>query len=572
MEQPFDTKTENELSVQLPVPHSITHRRKIGAFYTPLSVTTALCEWGVRAKDDVIFEPCFGGCTFLEASIARLQELGQENPEKNLYGCDMDPLAFQYLKTRLAIETIPSHFAECDFLALFPEDTGHQLVDFVVGNPPYIRHSNFDVGQKKAVEFWQNRYGVRLNGRSSLWAYFIMHSLHFLKSGGRVAWVLPGSFLTAKYAAKVREDIAKKFVRVSVITLIERLFISEGTEELTIILLAEGFNMNESPASIETKCIDRLTGLKEFLVNWNTAESGCKREPMPFHIGSGMVPREALSLMAELSKDVRVETLGSLTTIQIGLVTGNAKYFIKSTEGWQSADIERKYLRYIVPRSRWVRGISLSEKDTHEHEVIGSPCLTLDCSDNTRAPSIQKYLDLYDKKELEKNSTFARRPLWYQFSDDKIPDAFLVFLTNLGPRLVVNKAKANCTNSLYRVYFKVPNTLKIKLVAISLNSTYTQLSAELLGHGRGSGALKLEPSDARRLYLFLPKNRTSKEINDTFAKIDKLLRLDKVDDARKLADNFLFCDSPHFIEALPTLSACLITGRNRRMRVIKLDD
>lgn len=124
-------------------PHDISHRRKIGAFYTPINVTTVLCEWGIGSTEDKVLEPCFGGCTFLEASIARLSALGQAKPADNLFGCDIDPLAFTYLRNRVAA-TREDHFLACDFLTVTPADFGDQKFDLAIGNPPYIRHSRLD--------------------------------------------------------------------------------------------------------------------------------------------------------------------------------------------------------------------------------------------------------------------------------------------------------------------------------------------------------------------------------------------------------------------------------------------
>jgi hypothetical protein len=60
--------------------------------------------------------------------------------------------------------------------------------------------------------------------------------------------------------------------------------------------------------------------------------------------------------------------------------------------------------------------------------------------------------------------------------------------------MVLNAAKLQATNSLYR--FDFVEGIKEEgreLIAISLHSTLSQLSAEIVGRQMGSGALKLEP-------------------------------------------------------------------------------
>lgn len=551
-------------TVHLPDPHHISHRRKIGAFYTPLSVTKLLCQWGIRTKTDRILEPCFGGCTFLEASVTKLEALGQKSPQTNIYGCDIDPLAFKYLETRLGAGTISTHFFQNDFLKIDPDLNNCGNIDFVVGNPPYIRHDNFSEDQKNALNDWKEKKNFRLNGRSSLWAYFLIHSLRFLKEGGRVALVLPGSFLTAQYAKDVRVIIEKSFERVSAITLTERLFVSEGTEELTIILLAEGYKTSNAGTTTTLHCLENIKELKDFLLKWESNEEPSKNDSSS-QIGTGMVPNSAVTVLNELSKDRSVKKFGDIASIRIGVVTGNKKFFIKSAAEWKTHGIDRRHLQYISPRSLWIQGISINHNDAVFHENTNVPCLALKTPSSPREKNLLSYLETYPKSEIQKNSTFSRREIWHQFLDSETPDAIMVFMTDFGPRLVINEINVNCTNSLYRVNFKGLTQSEMKLVAISFHSTLTQLSAELLGHGRGSGALKLEPSDAAKLEIYLPE-RTKESINEAFNEVDRLMRNNKSIEAASYADNYIFQDSIQFRQSLPILKAGLVKGRMRRMR------
>lgn len=548
--------------------HNLSHKKKIGAFYTPLHVTSLLCNWGIRSARDLILEPCFGGCTFLEASVETLRALGQAQPENNIYGFDIDPLAFRYLTARLGSDTLSTHFFRNDFLTVFPEEAGPKSIDLVIGNPPYIRHDNFDERQKSAVIQWQKKYRVSLNGRSSLWAYFLLHALHFLKPGGRMAWVLPSSFLTAKYAKEIRKKILESFSFVSVISLTERLFLTEGTRERTVVLLAEGFLLS-SCSVISSSCVDSITELKNKLNNRerNVTIASFTRSSSA---GTGMVPDLSAVLITELSKAAGVRKLGDLATVQIGVVTGNANFFIKSSAAWKQIGIEKRHLQYIAPRSLWIEGINVRAQDAAAHEKSSVPCLALNSPVDPRSRTLTAYLNTYPLEEVKKNSTFSRRNPWFRFLDDNIPDAFLVFMTKLGPRIVINNVKANCTNSLYRVYFDRRSVPQKKLIAISVNSTFSQLSAELLGHGRGSGALKLDPSDALCLGIYVP-SRNFASIEKAFNDIDKLIRAKKFDEARNYADDYLFSDAPHFMRALPDLRSGLQISRDRRARRVNED-
>lgn len=548
----------------MPDPHHISHRRKIGAYYTPIEVTRLLCEWGIRAKTDKVLEPCFGGCTFLEAALEELRKKGQESPNDNIFGSDIDPLAFEYLEKRLGRGVNSTHFFQTDFLRLTPGKGTCEDIDFVMGNPPYIRHDNIDSKQKESVERWKAINKIPLNGRASLWSYFLLHSLSFLKEGGRIAFVLPGSYLTAHYSRQIQTQIEAKFSAVTAITLTKRLFVSEGTEELTIILLAEGYKTNSIKSETVRYCLADIEELGAFIQTYWKLDKA-PTAPASSQAGTGMLPQTAVDALDNLNTIPGVKKLGDIATIRIGVVAGDKKFFIKSPSEWRNLDIEKRHLKYIAPRSLWIHGIRLTELDAVAHENMDAPCLALNPPREPRASSLLSYLNSYPIEKRDKNSTFNRREKWHQFLDAETPDAFMVFMTDFGPRLVLNETNANCTNSLYRIHFPELSDADLKLVVISFFTTYTQLSAELVGHGRGSGALKLEPGDAGKLPLYLP-SRSKKDINAAFDALDRLVRNRKFDSATEYADEFMFENSNEFRKSLSTLKSGLTTARIRRMR------
>lgn len=543
--------------------HDIGHRKKIGAFYTPLSVSAALSNWGIRSATDLVLEPCFGGCTFLEAAVARLGELGNSAPERNLFGCDIDPLAFSYLKKRIKPTTIAGHFFAQDFLAYSPDQCSAGKVDLVIGNPPYIRNSNFSTKQRETVVKAMTAAGVNIHGRANLWAYFVVHALRFLKDDGRLALVLPGSFLYADYSAAVREFVYSKFERVTALTLAERLFLKEGTEETTVVLLAEGFGKLALDDKVTVRCVESIDELTKLLGNWAVQIT----EMEVAYPGHGLVPVDVGDLYNVLASHPGMCTLGEVASMRIGLVTGDSPYFIKSRSEWKRLNIDKRHLKYIMPRSQFVPGITIAPDDCQRHIDGDVRCLALWTPTAPRNENLLQYLDSYPGEKRENNSTYKRRPIWHQFRDaHEMPDAFFVFMADQGPRIILNCAQANSTNSMYRVSFYEGVTLpQKKLIAISMHTTFTQLAAEIIGQPRGSGALKLEPSSALKLSLFLPQDRSALAINAVFKRVNEKLKQGDAVGARLAADAFLF-DEGKLAAALPVLRAGLQTIRSRRIR------
>ncbi|PPE72425.1 hypothetical protein C3942_17930 [Solimonas fluminis] len=542
-------------------PISIARKRELGAFYTPPEIARVLCDWAIRDSSEKVLEPSFGGCTFLEASANRMKALGA-SPGECLYGCDIDPNAFSFLRERLPTVSLKKFYL-CDFLELGFDRVPSGGMSAVIGNPPYVRFSKLSALQKKAVSDWEKKYEISLNRRASLWAYFSFHALHFLQEGGRLAWVLPVSFFTAQYAAPLRKKLSRSFHKIAYITLTERIFLSEGTEERAVIILADGFGQHQDEAHTTFQCLEKASDLGAVVSQWQhhnieTTESDGLN-------GHGLVPKEIGQILTDLQDSIGVTLFGDLAHIAIGVVSGDAKFFIRTSEDWRLSGISETHLSYVAPPSRWMPGISLSKADRVLHERQGIACVALSPQGNPRSLALKNYLESYDQAKLKRNATFKKRSEWFRFLDDNEPDAFLVFMTHLGPRLVVNAAAANATNALYRVNFKRSGKTRAKLVAIAMQTTFTQLSAEKLGTARGSGALKLEPSDVKKLPLFLPK-RSALQVRKAFAVIDQYLRGGETALARRHADQFIFSRSKKFRSVMDRLESSLETARRRRIR------
>jgi hypothetical protein len=182
---------------------------------------------------------------------------------------------------------------------------------------------------------------------------------------------------------------------------------------------------------------------------------------------------------------------------------------------------------------------------------------------------VRQYLATYDSARASDNRTFGKRPVWYACDDNLDPDAFLPCMVSDGVHLLLNEAASTCTNTIHRIYFLNDASPSFRqLVAISMLSTFTQLSAEIEGRCYGSGGLKLEPSDVLRLRLLLPGSTQPELIQKAFIQVDEYLRAGKRGLAREYADAFVLSDysAADARQSLSRLNAALTEARSRRQR------
>jgi len=225
----------------------------------------------------------------------------------------------------------------------------------------------------------------------------------------------------------------------------------------------------------------------------------------------------------------------------IGIVTGASKYFILNKTHAKIHKISKGCLAPLVSRFNQVKGIKFTHNDLGKNVANDEFCQLLNTTGNrSNLNSVKKYLARFNESDRDKVKTFKRRKYWHQPDDNITPDGFLSYMNDQGPVLALNKAGVTCTNSVHRLIFKnkTPEHSK-KLFTISLQSTLSQLSAEIVGRSYGSGVLKLEPSNMKNIIIAMPDIRDKKQITRTFNKIDDLFRKSKHEEARKLANDFI---------------------------------
>lgn len=509
-------------------------RRPFGAYYTPRAVADTLAKWAIRVAGERILEPGFGGCGFLEASRSRVEALGAAEPFAHIYGCDKDREAFAILGHKIREGGCSERFILGDFLCLRHEDYKVSGFDVVIGNPPYVSLHAMSSEQRAAAANAMSLGHFEMDKRASLWAYFVLHALTFLRQGGRCAWVLPSSYLHAEYARDVRLQLMSRFSQLVEITLEQRLFSSEGTKERTVVVLAEGFESHADEPQLRRFHATDAEALVDVVASLHSGKPTAKPDR------SFLSPHEEyMSIIEAVRKKQACRKLAEFLDIKIGIVTGANAFFIKSEADWNEHGIVGDSIRPILSKFSQVAGLELTASDLHQNRINGLKCLLLDSSEHSPIPvEVRHYLASFSAGMKETNSTFNKRACWHCPDDGRVPDGFLSYMCDHGPRLVINPEKTTSTNTIHRVYFfDGIDEIRRKAIVVSMLSTVTQLSAELVGRSYGSGVLKLEPSEARKLDIVLPEELDAKRVISTFDTADRLLRAGKEREARSVADD-----------------------------------
>ena len=542
----------------------LTKRR--GVFYTPAPLADVLVAWSIRSSADVVLEPSFGGCEFIASLQKRFAELGCSTPAENIYGCDIDATAFkQYLPRTLGRRSDLKNFVKADFLSMTADDFEASPFDVVIGNPPYVSHHNMFKRQRLAAWRVGSDEQFRVSRVASLWAFFVFHSLSLIRKGGRMAWVLPGSLLHADYANALLHELSRRFAHVSVISLRQRVFaaVSETTEILTCDGYGEGNGKGEVkilPAADVASCAKQLNG-----------SNGAHRKAVAMNgrAVSALSGARKLAGFEQISTRRDVIKLGAVARFSIGIVTGANRLFVLNEHTALQNGFPVEALIPVLAKFTAARSLQLLPTDFVAAMDSAIPCLLVDGAKAATCKVVRSYFASIPKRLRETNVTFNKRPDWRCPDDDRIPDAFFPYMHHTGPRIILNRCGVNATNTIHRVYFNSNvSSSQRKLIAVSVLSSFSQLSAEIEGRSYGAGVLKHEPREARQICVILPERMSEEAIASLFKRVDSLLRGGRTSEATALVDSELMAamHAPPPASAWRTLPTVLKELRAKRHR------
>jgi adenine-specific DNA-methyltransferase len=510
--------------------NSISARKRLGAYYTEAETADAIARLALARSDQRILDPCFGGCAFLEAIRTRMTALGSSTPMRNVFGVDLDRGAKKYLDCVRG--ALSRQFLFQDFLRVEPDAFGVPF-DVVLGNPPFVRHHLLPAS---VVARAQARVpGISIPKTADSWLYFFHHSLRFLKRGGALALVLPGALLNAEYAESARHIIATQFA-VSHLYLVRQRLFADALES-PVILVARGFG--EKPIECRLSIVDTPQEIAD------ASPASGKLVDLTQRTGPWR-----LSLLSETSRRAfstitrrgDVCQLGELVTIHIGVVTGANDFFTMTSAEAKKLRLPASALRAILTTTKQFRSLQLSQRDARALRSEEERVLLLDTNKIRPSVAVHHYLESEPALIAQKAFKCREREVWHQLDDLKVPEAFLSYVIDRVPRLVLNRARALCTNAIHRVWWRHKTSLPTrKGHALALTSSLGGLSAELYGRVTGGGALKIEPGEAAALWL--PTSfRGEVRINRAFERASSAVRAGDWQSAREIADQVILGD------------------------------
>ncbi len=531
-------------------------RRAGGIYYTPYAIAREMAAWAIDHPATPVLDPSFGGGVFLRVASDRLRQLGAASPLEYVFGVDRDARARRCAEGQDGLALGDGQLRIADFLTVRPRDFPVRFAA-VLGNPPYIRHHNIATESLAEAGLAMEEVGAKLSRKASYWAYFVLHAMRFVAPKGRLALVLPGMLLHAHYAREVRNALRAGFDRVTAILVDERVF--PDAQEESVVLLADGRRSDaDAEVRVGSASSTNISLCRKGLEGWTRALTVEERNGSWLR---GVLSARELDLYDGATS--LVPRLGEEAKIRLGSVTGHNRFFVLSRSELTRLGIPESETRPIITHASQLEGLELESADVREMLDAGVRALLLYPSDADEPhPSVRAYLEAGELDGIPARHKCSTRRPWYIVPSVEPPDAYLLYMAGLSPRLTLNTAEASCTNTIHALTWRRRDgSSRPRAIALASLTTLAQLSAEIEGRSYGGGVLKLEPSEAARLSMPLgPVDN----LDADFIRAERLCRAGRRETAISLADDALLRRFLH-ADDVDTLRSMLVKLRLRRL-------
>lgn len=500
-------------------------RKELGQFFTPPELVAALTKWAIRTPTDRVIEPAAGEAAFLLAALRRLRGLGAGEPGRQVVGVEIDAGPLSEMRRLLTDEGESAVLLHQDFFDLAP-DAGAPFA-VAIGNPPYIRYHRFRGVARRKGQLAAAASGVMLSGLASSWAPFIVHAARFLSHEGRLALVLPAELLHADYAGPVREFLLRRFGAVTVVTFDEAVF--PGAMIDTVLLMAEG-GERRGLRIVQLRDSSQLAELDDL-------------EPFgaaPARRWSIRTGGDGALALQRLHDRGALRRLGDVASVDIGFVTGANDFFMLTFAEAKRYGLSRRLFRPAIARPSQFRGAILradEEAEMLRNERCGVLALAAPGLDE-RPTALGRYLRRGKRRGVHRGYKCRVRSPWYSVPGIRVPDAFMSYMSNVTPRVVLNEAGFSSSNLVHQLTFHITERAYSRAYIAALHSSPALLSFELEGRSYGGGVLKHETREAERVQ-FPFDSRIADAFAELLPAIDLAIRAGGHEAAAEMVDALL---------------------------------
>ena len=483
-----------------------------GAYYTPLKLTKKIVDFFANENSvHDILEPSCGDGVFVDA-VLNAGSLGEKD---NITAIEIEKAEAKKVKNRWK-GNAHLKVLNMDFFDFYHKHKAKKRYDLILGNPPYIRYQYLEEAQRVEMSQILTAHKMKANKLINTWVAFLVACVHLLRENGKIAFVIPAEILQVAYAEDLRLFLANELSKITLITFEELVF--PDIEQEIVVLIGEKGGEEKGIKIIECNNLDDLQTLdleaNEFQKLSHVHEKWTKY----------FVSAKENQLIVELKKDKRFQKLSDVAMINVGITTGNNKYFSVSQEIVEKYEL-KEVVRPLIGRSSHANSVYFRENDWKENVNKSKSAYLIDFPEKalTEYPKKhQEYIALGEKNKEHEGYKCRIRGEWYRIPSIWVPDAFFLRRNNLYPKFVLNCCEAVSTDTMHRLKFH--DGVEAEKVILSYYNSISFAFTELCGRSYGGGVLEILPGEVGNILVPIFDEVPIEMVREILQKVDTIVR------------------------------------------------
>ena len=560
-----------------------TDQKINGRYFTPQPIAQYITRWALDQPNvQTVLEPSCGDGVFLRCIAEE-----QQNKDIRTVAIEIDELfskkaaafedninwfdkweAFNNTNDSIQDEQSRVSVINDDFYVAYKEGLDDRKFQAIVGNPPYIRYQYLSEGQREEQSWILVSNGMHSNKLINAWVSFTVACVSCMDENSRIGLVVPAELLQVKYSEDLRQYLLQKLNKLTIITFESLVF--EGIEQEVVLLLGEKIaNLNSHQIRIiQCETADDLPSISILNnIDYFDEEKDAVRKWTRYFLD-----QQQEKLLHRLERDKRFIKFSKIAKVEVGITTGNNKYFCVDNDTVEKYDL-KPYCRPLIARSVNIRGASFTQEDWQYNIQNGARTYLLDLTPHSFSDlneGTKRYIEY--GVSAEQNTTYKCqiRDEWYKVPSVWPPEAFFLRRNYLYPKFMLNSPEVTAvsTDTMHRVRFKRDNIEKRAIVAYynSLALTYTEIE----GRSYGGGVLEILPGEASKILMpdiFDPQIINDEKIEELVHIIDDYIREhDDIQELLDITDNAVLIDIMHMsVNEVMTIRNSWLKLRGRRL-------
>lgn len=470
-----------------------------GAYYTPLPLAEMMVKLFLSDKSiKTVLEPSCGDGVFIDA-LDDMKMLNQD--------------FFDYYEKR-----------------------DENKFDLILGNPPYIRYQYLEDKQRKLMSDLLVSQGMKANKLVNTWVGFMVACVNLLSDEGKIAFVIPAEILQVAYAEDLRLFLANHLSKITLITFEELVF--PNIEQEVVVFVGEKGSEEKGIRIIE---LNNLDDLKNFDIDTNGFQ---KLQHVHEKWTKYFTNNDENELISRFRNDCRFQKLSDCALINVGITTGNNKYFSINHSTVKQYELE-KVVRPLIGRSAHANSVYFEKNDWKENVEAGKAAYLIDFPEIEYEEYPEKhkeYICAGEKNDENKGYKCSIRDRWYRIPSVWIPDAFFLRRNNLYPKFVLNCCDAVSTDTMHRIKFN--DDVEPERVLLSYYNSISFAFTELCGRSYGGGVLEILPGEVGNILVPKLDDISIETVRQVLKEVDYIVRVDEpIEKALDIVDREILINS-----------------------------